>query len=94
MKELTANAPIDDPLNSPVCKQPYRQETPDVRRYRMPRNFEAELEAYRRRAANMRADAEKVKDGELKRQMLKLAESFDGLIEATEALRESGYEPF
>ncbi len=42
----------------------------------------------------MRADAEKVKDGELKRQMLKLAESFDGLVEATEALRESGYEPF
>jgi hypothetical protein len=60
----------------------------------MPRNFEAELKAYRRRAANMRADAEKVKDDELKRQMLKLAESFDGLVEATEALRESGYEPF
>jgi hypothetical protein len=51
------------------------------------RRLQDEAKAYRERAAKMRADAEKTNDQDLKRQMLTLAQAFDGLAESAEALR-------
>jgi molecular chaperone GrpE (heat shock protein) len=57
------------------------------------KRLQAEVKAYRERAARMRADAERTNDRDLKRQMLELADSFDGLAESAEALRNSHAKP-
>ena len=57
------------------------------------KRLQDEAKAYRERAAKMRADAEKTNDQDIKRQMLTLAQAFDGLAESAEALRKSDCKP-
>jgi hypothetical protein len=57
------------------------------------KRLQGESKVYRERAAKMRADAKNTNDKDLERQMLKLAEAFDGLAESAEALRKSDYKP-
>jgi len=56
----------------------------------MPPDLDAEIKAYRLRAAAMRANAAKLKDGEMKRQIIAVAETLDNLAATARALRSSG----